>query len=173
MSWVTVPLQPSHKKKDFSCGNVMLDNYLHSQAKQDVKRKLSACFVLVTADSNVQGYYTLSASSILRGDLPESVIAKLPPAYNYLPVTLLGRLAVDNLYKGQGFGAALLFDALKRSHGAIDQVGSLAVVVDPIDESAVKFYEKHGFILLPTSGKMVLPMATISYLLLIILKVEF
>jgi len=43
------------------------------------------------------------------------VKAKLPPAYHNLSVMLLGRLAVGNAFKGQGLGAALLFDALKRS----------------------------------------------------------
>lgn len=43
MSYVTVPLNASHKKSAFNCGNALLDNYLHVQAKQDVKRKLAAC----------------------------------------------------------------------------------------------------------------------------------
>ena len=164
MSYITVPLHTSHKKKDFSCGIEMLDNYLHTQAKQDVKRRLAACFMLVDGDNNVQGYYTLSSSSIPREELPDNVKAKLPPAYHNLPVTLLGRLAVDNTCKGQGLGAALLFDALKRSYNAIVEIGSMAVVVDPIDEAAVKFYQKHGFALLPTNGKMVMSMDTISEL---------
>jgi GNAT superfamily N-acetyltransferase len=162
MSYITVPLHPLHKKKDICCGTAMLDNYLHTQAKQDVKRKLAACFILVDLDNNIQGYYTLSSSSIPREQLPENVKAKLPPSYQNLPVTLLGRLAVDDRYKGQGLGAALLFDALKRSYNAITEIGSMAVVVDPIDEAATKFYEKHGFTLLPTSGKMALSMETIG-----------
>ena len=134
------------------------------QAKLDVNRKLAACFMLVDADNNVQGYYTLSSSSIPREELPDNVKAKLPPAYHNLPVTLLGRLAVDNTCKGQGLGAALLFDALKRSYSIISEIGSMAVVVDPIDEAAIKFYEKHGFARLPASGKMVISMDTISEL---------
>jgi hypothetical protein len=38
----------------------------------------------------------------------------------------------------------------------------MAVVVDPIDEEAVSFYKKYGFIELPGSGKMFLPMNTIA-----------
>jgi hypothetical protein len=40
----------------------------------------------------------------------------------------------------------------------------MAVVVDPIDEDAVRFYQKYGFILLPDSGKMFLPMNIIARL---------
>jgi hypothetical protein len=36
--------------------------------------------------------------------------------------------------------------------------------VNPLDEEAVKFYEKYDFISLPDSGKMFLPMATIATL---------
>jgi predicted GNAT family N-acyltransferase len=162
MSYSTEPLHSSHKKKNFNCGNVLLDNYLHTQAKQDVKRKLSACFILADQDSNIKGYYTLSSTAISRNLLPDEIKTKLPPSYKDLPATLLGRLAIDKTYKGQGLGAHLLMDALKRSYDtSVNSVGSIAVIVDPIDMEAEKFYRKYGFILLPDSGKMFLPMETI------------
>ena len=40
----------------------------------------------------------------------------------------------------------------------------MAVIVDPLDDAAVKFYQKYEFIQLPDSGKMFLPMATIAEL---------
>ncbi len=96
-----VPLETSHKKGDFSCGQLMLDKYLHTQAKQDVKRKLSACFILPDDDGVVKGYYTLSSATISRDTLPDQIKKKLPPTYNDLPATLLGRLAVDVNHQGQ------------------------------------------------------------------------
>ncbi len=163
MNYLTVLLNSSHKKENFSCGKALLDNYLHKQAKQDVKRKLSACFILADEDHTVKGYYTLSSASISRGLLPESVIKKLPPSYSDLPVTLLGRLAVDNSFKGQRLGELLLIDALKRSYDiSISSIGSMAVIVDPTDEEAVRFYKKYDFILLPDSGKMFISMDTIG-----------
>ncbi|SRR6266498_2560588 len=165
MNYITVPLDSSHKKRNFNCNKSLLDNYLHAQAKQDVKRKLSACFILADDENNVKGYYTLSSTSIQRELLPESIIRKLPASYTDLPATLLGRLAVDNLYKGQGLGELLLIEALKRSYyTSINSVASMAVIVDPIDDDAVKFYNKYGFILLPDSGKMFISMETISEL---------
>jgi len=164
MSYLTVPLHPSHTKKGFTCGKELLDNYLHIQAKQDVKRKLSACFVLTDEDNNVKGYYTLSSTSIHRDMLTENVKSKLPPSYHHLPTTLLGRLAIDSRYKGQGLGGDILIDALKRSFDAAANVGSMAVVVDPIDDEAIKFYEKYGFTYIPDNGKMVMSMETIAKL---------
>jgi GNAT superfamily N-acetyltransferase len=164
MSYLTVALNSSHKKEKFSCGKTLPDNYLHKQAKQDVKRKLSACFILEGEDYNVKGYYTLSNSSINRVLLPESIIKKLPQSYSYLPVTLLGRLAVDNSYQGQGLGELLILDALKRSYDISDSVGSMAVIVDPIDEGATMYYGKYGFVCLPDSHRMFILMDTAKLL---------
>ena len=161
MSYLTVPLHSSHKKGSFRCGKPLLDNYIHTQAKQDVKRKLSACFILPDEENNVKGYYTLSSAVIQQELLPEEIRGKLPPTYVDLPTTLLGRLAVDDKYHGQGNGELLLMDALKRSLDVSTQIGSMAVIVDPIDEDAVGFYQKFGFTPLPDSGKMFLPMTSI------------
>tara|TARA_R110001606_G_scaffold399292_1_gene583836 strand:- start:32584 stop:33093 length:510 start_codon:yes stop_codon:yes gene_type:complete len=160
-----VPLNTSHHKSEFKCGQSLLDNYLIKQAKQDVKRKLSVCFVLADSEDVVLGFYTLSSTSISQKFIPEEIRKRLPPNYRDLPATLLGRLAVDKKMAGRGFGELLLVDALKKSfETASSSIGSLAVIVDPIDDNAVHFYQKYGFILLPDSGKMFLPMATISLL---------
>jgi len=163
MSFITVSLESSHNKENFSCGKPLLDTYLQKQAKQDVKRRLSACFILPDGNE-IQGYYTLSTASVERRLLPQEIIKKLPPSYNDLPAILLGRLAVNKSYQGQGIGEMILMDALKRSYFTSMQVGSMAVIVDPLDKEALRFYEKYDFILLPDSGKMFLPMATIAQL---------
>ncbi len=166
MAYLTVPLNTSHKKNNFNCGKYLLDNYLHKQAKQDVKRKLTVCFILATKDNTVQGYYTLSNAGIPSNELPEDLRKKYPRSYTNLTATLLGRLAVDQSFQGQKIGELLLLDALKRSFEvSTTEIGSMAVIVDPLDADAVKFYEKYGFITLPDSGKMFLPMATIAALL--------
>jgi GNAT superfamily N-acetyltransferase len=157
-------LNKTHQKKDFVCGYALLDNYIKTQAKQDVSRDLSACFVLTGDESNVIGYYTLSANAINRDDFPEEINRKLPASYQDLPAILLGRLAVDNQYQGRGYGAVLLIDALKRCVELSASLGSLAVIVDPIDGKAEAFYQRYGFILLPGSKKMFIPLKTIKEL---------
>lgn len=165
MNELTIPLNSNHTKSDFNCGVAMLDKYLHRQANQDLKRKLSACFVLLDKkNALIKGYYTLSNSSIPQDFIPASFKKKLPKSYNSIPTTLLGRLAIDSRYKGQGLGGILLVDALRRCYVTSNSIGSFAVVVDPIDENAEQFYSKYGFIKLPDSGKMFLPMQTIKTL---------
>ena len=165
MSYLTILLSSEFAKSSFSCDNSALDDYLHKQASQDIKRKLAAVFIFPNEDLSVKGYYSLSNSSIPLELAPEDVRKKIPRSYHNLPVTLLGRLAVDRNFKGMGYGELLLLDALKRCYDISGSIGSIAVVVDPIDESAVKFYHKYGFIILPGSGKMFLPMSTIKRLL--------
>jgi GNAT superfamily N-acetyltransferase len=165
MNYLTIPLDSSYNKNSFSCGKIALDDYLHKQANQDIKRKLSICFILPDKNNNIKGYYTLSNDIIPQEDLPVEIKKKMPKSYTNLPTTLLGRLAVDKNFRGQGIGELLLLDALKRCYDVSNEsIGSMAVVVDPLDEDAVSFYKKYGFVELPDSGRMFLPMKTISEL---------
>jgi predicted GNAT family N-acyltransferase len=165
MSYIGVLLNASHKKKEFSCGKDSLDSYIQKQASQDIKKKMCACFVFSEKDHIIKGYYTLSNDNIPLEEIPEEIKSKMPKGYHHLPVTLLGRLAVDTNFKGQKLGELLLLDALRRSHDVSQtSIGSMAVVVDPIDGEAVGFYKKYGFVVLPDSGRMFLAMKTIETL---------
>lgn len=157
-------LSNKHIREDFDCGNDLLTNYLKTQAGQDVKRKLSACFVFADDDSVVRGYYTLSNSSIPLASFPEHIQKKFLRSYNAIPTTLLGRLAIDREYQGKGIGRILLIDALKRSYEISHEIGSFAVVVDPIDEQAEEFFEKYDLIKLPDSKKMFIAIKTLEEL---------
>jgi len=164
MNYATVPLAPSFKKDYFSCGKQVLDDYLHFQASQDIRRKLSTVFVLPDENMIIKGYYTLSNGSIDRDNVPESILKRLPTAYSKVPTTLLGRLAVDRNFIKQGLGELLLLDALKRSYVVSKMsIGSIAVIVDPLDEEAKSFYRKYQFIEIPDTGKMFLPMKLIEH----------
>ncbi|MEC4813139.1 MAG: GNAT family N-acetyltransferase [Scytonema sp. PMC 1069.18] len=144
---ITIELFDSkkHNRSVFSCGNDTLDNYIRKQASQDLKKKVATVFVAIDSpNTDIIAYYTLSAYAIDIIHLDET-FAKRIPRYPLLPATLLGRLAVDRTYQGQGVGEFVLLDALKRALDATKQVASLAVVVDAIDENAVDFYKKYGF----------------------------
>lgn len=155
----------THDRSKFSCEEKSLTEYLQKQASQDIKKNLAACFILLDGDDNlVKGYYTLTSESLDRSDIPNEYQKKIPKGYN-VPVTLLGRIARDITMKGIKAGEYLLLDALKKSYNVSKRdIGSMAVVVDPINENAINFYARYGFILLPDSGKMFLPMKTISKL---------
>ena len=160
------PLGRQHDRTAFHCGAEALDRYLKQQARQDADKRVAAPFVAVRLpDTVVLGYYTLSASLLTLTDLPDELARKLP-RYPQLPVTLLGRLAVDQSTKGQGLGEHLLLDALHRSLAHADQIAAMAVVVDAKDESAAAFYRHYGFIPLQTRPiRLFVPMRSIAQLL--------
>jgi predicted GNAT family N-acyltransferase len=151
-----------HDGAAFSCGVPALDTYLRRQARQDLDRNLAAVFVLTCDVKTVAGFYTLSANSLLATELPEKLAKKMPRFP--LPVTLLGRMAVSEFFRGQGLGEFLLMHALERAHLGSRQVASWAVVVDA-KAGARDFYLKHDFIPLPSkSDRPFLPMETIGRL---------
>lgn len=134
-----------HDRGNFSCGESSLDNYIKRRASQDVKKKVSAAFVLVDKpNAEVLGYYTLS-SYVIEVESLDSALAKKLPHYPAFPATLLGRLAVDRSHQGKQLGELLLLDALNRSLSASKEVASLAVIVDALNDRAVQFYLKYAF----------------------------
>lgn len=155
-----------HQRAGFACGQPALDAYLHKQATQDVTRHVAALFVITqNDDSHVLGYYTLSAFTITVHDmahpLAQPIIRKIS-RYPLLPATLIGRLAVDSRMQGQRLGEKLLVDALQRVIHISTQIATLAVVVDAIDERAVAFYEKYGFMPISDQPKrLFLPVASL------------
>lgn len=113
-------------------------------------------------DTSVLGYYTLSSFGIDIGDLPADIAKKLP-RYALIPATLIGRLAVDQRCQGQGIGAFLLVDTLRRALVQSAAIAAAAVVVDAIDAGAAKFHRHFGFIPFPSKeGRLFLPMKTVT-----------
>lgn len=155
-------LDSKHNKTSFNSGIPQLDRYLAQQAGQDMKRHIAIAYVLSELSSNdIMGYYTLSATSIELKNLPEQEIKKLP-RYPLLPATLIGRLAVDTKFQGQGIGQLLLIHALKVSLENSNNIASLAVIVDAKNDKAAQFYQHFGFIQFSdTLDKLFLPMETI------------
>ncbi|MCU0707374.1 MAG: GNAT family N-acetyltransferase [Pirellula sp.] len=136
----------------------VLNDYLAKYAKQDVKRKVSAVFILVerSAPKRVIGFYTLCATSVALAELPEEVTRKLP-RYPEIPAIMVGRLARD--VNHPGVGALLLSDAITRCVRVASEIAASLIVVDSKGEAATCFYEKFGFISLPKlSDRMFLPM---------------
>jgi len=152
-----------HDRAEFTCGVESLDSYLKTQATQDMRRKANAVFVLVpeNAPSKIAGYFTLCAYGLSPGTIPETA-QKYIPRYPVVSATLIGRLAVSEHLQGQRLGSMLLAQALRKAHENASVVGSSMVVVDAMDDRAVRFYQAHGFIKLPESMRLILPMRTIA-----------
>lgn len=161
--FVVAALDPAADRLRFRCGVAALDRYFASQAGQDVRRRVAACFVATDSAGRIAGVYTLAAASVGLADLPDSTAKKLP-RYPAVPAVRLGRLAVDTNFRGQGLGAALLADALRRA--ANSEIAAYALIVDAKDSEAAEFYAYHGFMAIPTQPLLLfLPLATVKTLL--------
>lgn len=161
--YIVEPLSKQHDKSSFSCGVQALDAYLKTQAGQDAKKQVASPFILLdTKQRKVAGYYTLSMNAIIVQGLPEKITKKLP-RYPHLPAVLMGRLAIDETYKGRKLGSFLLIDALKRAYAISASIAATFFVVDAKDEQAKGFYQHFGFVALKDdTRRLYLPMKTIG-----------
>ena len=98
------------------------------------------------SSGRVAGFVTLSAAQIERSFLPRPLQRNRPDP---VPATLLGQLAVDRTFQGQGHAASLLVFALRTALVASATVGSMGVLTHPLDDSLRGFYERWGFRELP------------------------
>lgn len=127
----------------FSCSSQPLEAYFHKYVSQDVKKGLTKCFVLINnKQSKIIGYYTLSALSVFVGDIPS---AQKHIRYPNIPAVLIGRLAIDTNFQHKGYGKFLVADAIHRIKNN-PTIGAAILVVDAINDEAVSFYKKLGFI---------------------------
>jgi ribosomal protein S18 acetylase RimI-like enzyme len=139
--FTTAPLG-SHIRTEFSCGVPELDRYFREIVSQDIKRRVSNCFVALDDAGTVAGYYTLAATSLPMTELTPEETKRLP-RYPLLPAGLIGRLAVDERFRGQGLGSSLIVDAVARSMRSEPAI--FALVVDAKDAAALRFYQHLGF----------------------------
>jgi len=134
-------LAKEHDLTAFRSGEQALDDWLRRRALANQRSGASRTYV-VTANDQVIGYYSLAAGAILPAQSTGKVRRNMP---NPIPVMVLGRLAVDQTWQGQGLGADLLRDALLRTIQAAEITGIRALLVHALHEKAAAFYSRFGF----------------------------
>jgi GNAT superfamily N-acetyltransferase len=135
-------LSSAHDRAGFSSGVEPLDRYLRELATQDIKRRVSNCFVALGDDDVIAGYYTFAATSLPLTELAPEETKRLP-RYALLPAGLIGRLAVEQRFQGRRLGGALIMDAAMRA--ARGDPAIFALIVEAKDDRAVAFYEHLQF----------------------------
>ena len=92
----------------------------------------------------VVGYYGLAPTAVVPASLPRSIRTGQSP--DPLPCLLLGQLATDVEWRGQGIGTGLLKHALLRCVEGATLIGGRALIVNAVDEEAVEFWQRRGFL---------------------------
>jgi GNAT superfamily N-acetyltransferase len=153
-----VPLSSLHDVAAFNCGEPALDDWLGHRALKN-ESKFSRTYV-VCDGARVAGYFCISAGAVERAAAPGKLRRNAPDT---IPISVIGRLAVDLAYAGQGLGADLLSDALRRIAVASRSIGIGAVMVHAKNAAARKFYMNCAeFIEYPADSRILfLPIETV------------
>lgn len=130
-----VPLSADHDLSDFDCGEPALNDWLKQRALKNESR-FSRTYVVRDGD-HVVAYFCISAGAVERAAAPSRLRRNAPES---IPVSVIGRLAVDRRHAGQGIGADILSDALRRVAIASQSIGIGAVLVQAKNEDAKRFY---------------------------------
>jgi GNAT superfamily N-acetyltransferase len=137
------PITASHDVSGFSCGKPALDRWLKTRALSNQEKGFTAVIV-VHDDNRVVGYYGLAPTAVLPNHLPRAIRTGQPP--DPVPCLLLGQLAIDERWIGQGIGTGLVKHALQRCVAAASLIGGRTLIVNAVDDEAASFWKRRGFI---------------------------
>jgi GNAT superfamily N-acetyltransferase len=153
-----VALTSEHDLSGFDCGEPALNDWLRHRALKNESR-FSRTYV-VCEGNRVVAYFCISAGAVERAAAPAKVRRNAPDT---IPVSVIGRLAVNRDRTGKGLGADILSDALRRIAIASQSIGIGAVLVHAKDDAAKRFYMKCAeFIEYPADSRtLFLPIETV------------
>lgn len=145
-----VLLTEAHDGSLFNSGESALDDWLRQRAWNNLQAAASRTYVVCpTGSRQIIGYYALNMGQILAQDVTGSMRRNMPGS---IPAIVLGRLAIDQAWQGQGLGRAMLADILRRSLRASAEASARLVIVHAISPAAEAFYLHHGFTRLPVEA---------------------
>lgn len=145
--WRLELLSKSHQRRQFDSGTIAVNEWLTKAALQSQSKHLTTTKILLDDASQIAGYYTLATAQVDFADLPADIARSLPR--RQLPVAVIAWLSVDKAFQSRGIGKRLLASALSDCYLAGQTFAFIAIVLDCIDLSAKKFYQKFDFAELP------------------------
>ncbi len=157
-------LTKSHDRERFDCNSEPLNTFLRQTARQHGERGISQTFVLVdevaTAPKPILGYFSLNICQVVSDSLSPADAKKLP---RHVSGVRLGRLAVSKDHQRKGPGKILLGAAMEKVMEIFNHAGGIGLFVDAKDPEAKHYYERFGFVSLPTNElELFLPLKTIK-----------
>lgn len=138
----------------FDCGHGDLNDFFKNDSLNYEKAFLgkSYCFLLDENPKEIVCAFTVSNDSIKVNFLPNARKKKISKQisrekhFRTYPAVLIGRLGVNQTYKGKGVGGELMAFIKSWFIEANNKTGCRFVVVDAYNEiSPIQFYKKNGF----------------------------
>lgn len=156
------PLCAADQRDGFDCGREAPNSWFRRHAWRNQENNTSRTNIVCDPTSGtIVGFVSLSAGQIEREFLPRPAQRNSP---NPLPIILLGQLAVDVRYQGQGYSRSLLRFALAISVRLSRDIGCFGVVTHPLDDGVRQFYQRYGFQDLPFDPRRSMIVRTIDLL---------
>lgn len=154
------PLREDNPRGAFDGGRATMNEWFQRHAWRNHQADISRTNVICdTENGNIVGYVTLLTAEIRRELLSKPQQRNKPPA---IPVILLGQLAVDQQYQGQGISRSLLFFAFKTVLRVAEVTGCYGLITHPLDETVDAFYQHHGFQPIPHAPDNTLMVRTVD-----------
>ncbi|PTM43133.1 GNAT family N-acetyltransferase [Bosea sp. 124] len=136
------PLADRHLLDAFDSGAPALDDWLKRRARANQAGGASRIYVVAEETGRVVAYYALASGALASAVATGRLRRNMPDP---IPMAIIGRLAVDRGFQGQGLGVAILRDAVLRTRQAAAILGIRGILVHALSEDAKRFYECHGF----------------------------
>jgi GNAT superfamily N-acetyltransferase len=145
-------LSDRHELTSFTSSEATLDDWLRRRARSNQVSGASRTYVLCQGQT-VIGYYSLASSAIAVADAPTRVRRNMPDP---IPITVIGRLAIEQAWQRRGLGKMLLRDAILRTAQAAAIIGVRGLLVHALSPVAKRFYEGNGILESPSNPMMLL-----------------
>ncbi len=139
-------LDASDRTVEFCCGEKGIDEFIRKEAWEFQKERLGVTY-LFKREGELVGFVTLSMADLKRAKM--DVGDRLAIGIENYPALLIGQLAVCKQMQSQDVGTFLCDFCLDRALRFSERIGCRFIVVNAI-ESAIGFYRRYGFILLPS-----------------------
>jgi predicted N-acetyltransferase YhbS len=134
-------LNEEHLKRPFTTTESETTSFWYERALDEHKKwRCGSTKVLVGDSGEILGYYTLAMQTISLSYGPSG-----HPQDRKVAAVLLGQLAVNAPYEGQGHSRTLFKGSISDIISVARLIGVYVVVVDSVNESKVSFWEKFGF----------------------------
>jgi GNAT superfamily N-acetyltransferase len=119
-----------------------------SRADQPSQRRFAQLCALPGANGD-----RLASGAIAIAEAPSRVRRNMPDP---IPMTVIGRLAIEQGWQKRGLGRLLLRDAILRTQQAAAIIGVRGLLVHALSPAAKRFYEDNGFLESPANPMMLL-----------------
>lgn len=145
------PFQSPDEVKGFKCEKKGYVDFVcrPEEALKYQKENLTLTYVFWYHQTPI-GYVALATGSLRRADLPSESREQKP--YQHIPCLLLGQMARDLNYKGQGIGKIMVDFTISTARQIAEKVGCRYVILDA-ELDKIELYKGYGFQEVPGEEK--------------------